>query len=117
MAPSQSKHKLYIGNIPKDLSKEAFREQLDAVAKGARPPEWHLPTLTGPPSAKLPKRKGLVTLWRMLDTLGFHVRHLLCFAVCLARPAECRHTAAGQGWECRALCESACHGAGCCLVL
>ena len=34
MAPSQSKHKLYIGNIPKDLNKEAFKEQLDAVVKG-----------------------------------------------------------------------------------
>ena len=35
VAPSQSKHKLYIGNIPKDLNKETFKEQLDAVVKGA----------------------------------------------------------------------------------
>jgi hypothetical protein len=35
VAPSQSKHKLYIGNIPRELSKEAFKAQLDAVVRGA----------------------------------------------------------------------------------
>ena len=34
MAPSQSKHKLYLGNIPRDLSKDGLKEQLDAVVKG-----------------------------------------------------------------------------------
>jgi hypothetical protein len=34
VAPSQSKHKLYIGNIPRELTKEQLREQLDAAVKG-----------------------------------------------------------------------------------
>ncbi|CAL8471852.1 g11394 [Coccomyxa elongata] len=34
VAPSQSKHKLYLGNIPRDLSKEGLKEQLDAIVKG-----------------------------------------------------------------------------------
>ncbi|KAK9905524.1 hypothetical protein WJX75_001554 [Coccomyxa subellipsoidea] len=34
VAPSQSKHKLYVGNIPRELSKDALKEQLDAVVKG-----------------------------------------------------------------------------------
>ena len=40
VAPSQSKHKLYIGNIPRELSKEGFKEQLDAVVRGAAFPAW-----------------------------------------------------------------------------
>ncbi|EIE23761.1 RNA-binding domain-containing protein [Coccomyxa subellipsoidea C-169] len=34
VAPSQSKHKLYVGNIPRDLSKDTLKAELDAVVKG-----------------------------------------------------------------------------------
>lgn len=34
VAPSQSKHKLYVGNIPKELNKDSLKEELSAVCKG-----------------------------------------------------------------------------------
>ncbi|CAK0783223.1 hypothetical protein CVIRNUC_006422 [Coccomyxa viridis] len=34
VAPSQSKHKLYVGNIPKELTRDTLKEQISAVAKG-----------------------------------------------------------------------------------
>jgi len=38
VAPSQSKHKLYVGNLPKDMSKEDLQATLAPLVKGARPP-------------------------------------------------------------------------------
>lgn len=40
VAPSQSKHKLYVGNVPKELTKDTLKEELSAVAKG-EPPASH----------------------------------------------------------------------------
>ena len=37
VAPSQSKHKLYVGNIPKELTRDTLKEQISAVAKGEAP--------------------------------------------------------------------------------
>ena len=37
VAPSQSKHKLYVGNIPKELTRDTLKEQISAVAKGETP--------------------------------------------------------------------------------
>ena len=37
VAPSQSKHKLYVGNIPKELTRDTLKEQISAVAKGQAP--------------------------------------------------------------------------------
>ena len=34
VAPSQSKHKLYVGNIPKELNKDTLKEEVSKVAKG-----------------------------------------------------------------------------------
>ena len=34
VAPSQSKHKLYVGNIPKELTTDTLKQELSAVAKG-----------------------------------------------------------------------------------
>ena len=38
MAPSQSKHKLYVGNLPKDMSKEELEAVLQPLVKGAPRP-------------------------------------------------------------------------------
>lgn len=35
VAPSQSKHKLYVGNLPKDMSKEDLEAVLQPLVKGA----------------------------------------------------------------------------------
>ena len=37
VAPSQSKHKLYVGNIPKELTTETLKQELSAVTKGDSP--------------------------------------------------------------------------------
>ncbi len=34
-APSQSKHKLYVGNLPKDMSKDDLQAVLHPLVKGA----------------------------------------------------------------------------------
>ena len=50
VATSQSKHKLYIGNIPKDLNKDTFKAQLDAVVKGERFCSYLSPSACSPPA-------------------------------------------------------------------
>jgi hypothetical protein len=49
VAPSQSKHKLYVGNLPKDMSKEDLQATLAPLVKGALPPGLPRPAhaLTG----------------------------------------------------------------------
>lgn len=37
VAPSQSKHKLYVGNIPKELTTDTLKQELSAVTKGETP--------------------------------------------------------------------------------
>lgn len=43
MAPSQSKHKLYVGNLPKDMSKGDLEAVLQPLVKGAPRPAAALP--------------------------------------------------------------------------
>ena len=38
VAPSQSKHKLYVGNLPKDMSKDDLEAVLQPLVKGAPAP-------------------------------------------------------------------------------
>jgi RNA recognition motif-containing protein len=42
---SQSKHRLFVGGIPRDLSKEELRKHLDEVTVGAE--SIDLPTVSG----------------------------------------------------------------------
>ena len=34
VAPSQSKHKLYVGNIPKELTTDTLKQELSSAVKG-----------------------------------------------------------------------------------
>ena len=43
VAPSQSKHKLYVGNLPKDMSKDDLEAVLQPLVKGAPLPLAALP--------------------------------------------------------------------------